>query len=383
MHNKTKIVSAVNRIGTPAYIYDLDLLNATIDSLLKSSQGRFTVHYAIKANNSEKIVRHIASKGLGADCVSIGEVEHAVRCGIKPCDIAYAGVGKTDSEIERAIIIGIGCFNVESIEELMIISEIASKTGKPAKVSLRINPDIDAHTHHYITTGLADNKFGIPMSRLDEAVKIAAESVSLEFNGLHFHIGSQILTPEPFVILAERINRMVDHIENDLGIEVKSINTGGGLGINYDDPDSGLIPEFDHYFKPLLENLNVRANQTLHCELGRSIIAQCGTLVGRVQYVKSAPSKKFVILDAGMNNLIRPALYQARHDIENLTSTNDLVEKYDVVGPICESSDVFASDISLPLTARGDLIAIRSAGAYGASMSSSYNMRDEAKEVFI
>jgi len=382
MYNREKILDAVGKVGTPAYVYDIGVLDRTIDRLMEASKGRYVIHYAIKANNSERLLRHIAKRGLGADCVSIGEIEHAVKCGISPENIAYAGVGKTDSEIEKAIAIGIGCFNVESLEELEIISEIAESSGKTANVSLRINPDIDAHTHHYITTGLADNKFGISMNKMDEAVIMASKGRFLNFKGLHFHIGSQILTSEPFVILAGRINKMVSHIENDLNIEVKSINTGGGLGIDYDDPDNALVPRFEDYFSPLLNNLALRDNQELHCELGRSIIAQCGTLVGKVQYVKTSATKKFIILDAGMNNLIRPALYQAHHHIENLTSDNQVKERYDVVGPICESADEFAVNEILPVTTRGDIIAIRSAGAYGASMSSNYNMRSEAYEIF-
>lgn len=382
MINKEKILKVLEQNETPVYIYDTEVLTKTLDAL-DEARGLYNVHYAIKANNSPEIIRMIAERGYGADCVSIGEVEHAIRNGVKPENIAYAGVGKTDKEIIRALQIGIGCFNVESTEELNIIAELAQEHNLTANVALRINPDIDAHTHHCITTGLAENKFGIDMSVMDDAVRFAAGHKNLNFKGLHFHIGSQILTEKPFVLLAERINKLVSHIENDLKIAVKSINTGGGLGIDYDNPDCGIIPAFSHYFKPLLENINLREGQELHCEFGRSIVAQCGTLIGKVQYVKQTPSKKIIILDAGMNNLIRPALYQAHHHIENLTSDKTEVEKYDVVGPICESSDEFASMETLPLTRRGDYIALRSAGAYGASMSSSYNMRPVAKEIFI
>lgn len=382
MTNREKILNSLTTTQTPVYVYDTEVLNLTLDALDKA-RGKYNVHYAVKANNSERIVRIIAERGYGADCVSIGEIEFAIKCGIRPDGIAYAGVGKTEKEIVRAIDLSIGCFNVESVEELMIIAEIAEKKDAVANVALRINPDIDAHTHHCITTGLAENKFGIDMSVMDDAVKYAASHKNLNFKGLHFHIGSQILYEEPFVLLAERINKLLDHIENKLGIEVKSINTGGGLGIDYDTPDKGLVPVFDHYFKPLLENLKLRENQELHCEFGRSIVAQCGTLIGEVQYVKKTPSKRIVILDAGMNNLIRPALYQAHHHIENISSKESGTEIYDIVGPICESTDEFAAGLELPVTKRGDYLAIRSAGAYGASMSSGYNMRPDAKEIFI
>lgn len=382
MTNREKILDSLTTTQTPVYVYDTEVLNLTLDALDKA-RGKYNVHYAVKANNSERIVRIIAERGYGADCVSIGEIEFAIKCGIRPDRIAYAGVGKTEKEIVRAIDLSIGCFNVESVEELMIIAEIAEKKDAVANVALRINPDIDAHTHHCITTGLAENKFGIDMSVMDDAVKYAASHKNLNFKGLHFHIGSQILYEEPFVLLAERINELLDHIENKLGIEVKSINTGGGLGIDYDTPDKGLVPVFDHYFKPLLENLKLRENQELHCEFGRSIVAQCGTLIGEVQYVKKTPSKRIVILDAGMNNLIRPALYQAHHHIENISSRESGTEIYDIVGPICESTDEFAAGLELPVTKRGDYLAIRSAGAYGASMSSGYNMRPDAKEIFI
>lgn len=382
MTNREKILDSLTTTQTPVYVYDTEVLNLTLDALDKA-RGKYNVHYAVKANNSERIVRIIADRGYGADCVSIGEIEFAIKCGIRPDRIAYAGVGKTEKEIVRAIDLSIGCFNVESVEELMIIAEIAEKKDAVANVALRINPDIDAHTHHCITTGLAENKFGIDMSVMDDAVKYAASHKNLNFKGLHFHIGSQILYEEPFVLLAERINKLLDHIENKLGIEVKSINTGGGLGIDYDTPDKGLVPVFDHYFKPLLENLKLRENQELHCEFGRSIVAQCGTLIGEVQYVKKTPSKRIVILDAGMNNLIRPALYQAHHHIENISSKESETEIYDIVGPICESTDEFAAGLELPVTKRGDYLAIRSAGAYGASMSSGYNMRPDAKEIFI
>lgn len=382
MTNREKILDSLTTTQTPVYVYDTEVLNLTLDALDKA-RGKYNVHYAVKANNSERIVRIIAERGYGADCVSIGEIEFAIKCGIRSDRIAYAGVGKTEKEIVRAIDLSIGCFNVESVEELMIIAEIAEKKDAVANVALRINPDIDAHTHHCITTGLAENKFGIDMSVMDDAVKYAASHKNLNFKGLHFHIGSQILYEEPFVLLAERINELLDHIENKLGIEVKSINTGGGLGIDYDTPDKGLVPVFDHYFKPLLENLKLRENQELHCEFGRSIVAQCGTLIGEVQYVKKTPSKRIVILDAGMNNLIRPALYQAHHHIENISSRESGTEIYDIVGPICESTDEFAAGLELPVTKRGDYLAIRSAGAYGASMSSGYNMRPDAKEIFI
>lgn len=356
---------------TPFYYYDLHLLDNTINTILEtSSDPSFCVHYAIKANPNPKILQRIASAGFGADTVSIGEINAAILAGFPASKIMFAGVGKTDEEIRLALNLEIGCLNVESAAELYVIEEIAASTKKEAPVALRVNPEIDAHTHHYITTGLAENKFGIAVSMLDEMIDRCINSEWIDFKGLHFHIGSQITTFTPYKILCERILKILDKYPN---IEFKTINVGGGLGIDYDNPDANPIPNFKGYFQVFKDNLPLKAGQQLHFELGRAIVGQCGSLISKVLYVKEGIDKKFIILDGGMTALIRPALYQAHHKIENITSQSDITEKYDVVGPICESSDTFGTDELLPLTCRGDLVAIRSAGAYGEAMASGYN----------
>ena len=359
--------------STPFYYYDLNLLDATLSSLKEASAyPGFCVHYAVKANANPEILKHIAAAGLGADTVSAGEVKAALDSGFPASRIVFAGVGKTDEEIDLALHKGIGCLNVESGEELDIIISLAEKAGKKAPVALRVNPEIDAHTHHYITTGLAENKFGIALSHLTDLIERCVKSEWIEFKGLHFHIGSQITDLEPYRILCERINRIQDDYPD---IDIPTINVGGGLGIDYDNPDSNPIPDFKTYFDIFKDNLKLRPGQELHFELGRAIVAQCGSLICRVVFVKEGVGKRFIILDGGMTALIRPALYQAHHKIENITSKSSEEEVYDVVGPICESSDVFGEEERLPVTKRGDLIALRSAGAYGEAMASCYNCR--------
>lgn len=366
-------ISLFEQEETPFYYYDLDLLKNAIEAIRKASDyPGFKVHYALKANTNPELLKIIASSGLGADTVSKGEIKTALAAGFAADKIVFAGVGKTDAEIKLAIESGIGCLNVESFPELNVIREIAAGLGRTAKVAIRVNPEIDAHTHHYITTGLAENKFGTLACDLEPMLRTIQESKELEFVGFHFHIGSQITTPEPFRILCERINKMQEELGD---LEIPVINVGGGLGIDYDDPDKNPIPDFKSYFGTFARYLKLRPGQELHFELGRAVVAQCGSLISRVVYVKEGHVKRFVILDAGMTDLIRPALYQAYHRIDNLTSDSCERETYDVVGPICESSDTFGENIPLPLTKRGDLIAIRSAGAYGEVMASSYNCR--------
>lgn len=371
-------------LKTPLYWYDLNILNATIDEIKKCIAGKpVKVHYAIKANCNPKILKVISDSGLGADCVSGREVKAAIKAGFKPTSVCYAGVGKTDRELIESMAAGIGYFNVESLEELEILNQLAEEYDRQPSVALRVNPNIDAHTHHYITTGLEENKFGIHLSMLREAVDYVINSPRLNLIGLHFHIGSQITTTEPFKVLADKINELVAEYRKE-GIEFKVINVGGGLGIDYDDPEGNPIPDFKSYFDTLLQNIHLSEGQELHCELGRSIVAQCGALVSKVTYVKKGVNRKFIVLDAGMNDLMRPALYGAHHKIINLTASPDSpIETYDVVGPICESSDVFGKDEQLPLTKRGDLVALLSAGAYGESMASTYNIRTLPESVLI
>ncbi len=358
-------------IQTPVYSYDLTVLRRTLDKVTHAA-GDFKVHYAVKANANPRILSEIARYGLGADCVSLGEIIAAHSVAISADKIVFAGVGKTDREITEALNLGIRCFNVESLPELQVIDEIAGQINLKAGVCLRINPNIDAHTHHYITTGLAENKFGINLEQLDEVLAITRGLKNVELLGLHFHIGSQILDLEPFIALCNKINALNRP-------EYKIINVGGGLGINYDNP--GEMPDFQSYFDCFRRYLRLYPNQELHFELGRSIVAQCGSLLTRVVYVKKGINKSFVICDGGMNALIRPALYGAHHKIENISSKG-LEDTYDVVGPICESSDVFGVDIKLPETHRGDILAIRSAGAYGETMASNYNLRKLQSPVF-
>jgi diaminopimelate decarboxylase len=367
-------VDKFGAIQTPFYYYDLDLLRATLTEIkAQSVKSNFDVHYAMKANVNPSVLACIKEAGLGADCVSGGEVQAALDAGIPASKVVFAGVGKADWEINLGLENDIFCFNVESIPELEIINELAIAKGKTAQVALRINPNVSAHTHHYITTGLSENKFGINMSDLDKVTDLVLTLSNIKLIGIHFHIGSQITDMSSFQALSVRVNEIQEHFENR-NVRLEVINVGGGLGINYEHPNHFPIPEFDAYFKIFREHLELRSHQTLHFELGRAVVAQCGSLISKVLYIKEGTSKKFAILDAGFTELIRPALYQAYHRIENLSSS--LAEDvYDVVGPICESSDSFAKDYSMNATKRGDIIALRSAGAYGEIMASQYNLR--------
>lgn len=368
--------------STPFYYYDLELLRSTLKTIKHEIEGfPFVVHYAVKANGNPVILNEIHRAGLGVDLVSGNEIVAASDAGFDPSIMAYAGVGKTDREIEIALDKGIYCFNVESEPELEVINEIATRMGKTAGIAIRVNPDIDAHTHRYITTGTVSNKFGIDLPRLDDAIALAQRLPHLQLRGLHFHIGSQVTTSEPYIILCNKINELLDHYEHR-GINFEMIDAGGGLGIDYDRPDDNPISSFHDFFQVFKTRLKFRPGQVVHFELGRSIVAQCGSLISRVVFVKENSAKRFIILDAGMTDLIRPALYTSHHKIENLSSQERDHATYDVVGPICESSDVFAHDENLPLTHRGDIIAIRSAGAYGESMASRYNMRSLPSSVF-
>ena len=364
---------------TPFYYYDTDLLRATL-RMINSEAGKhegFLVHYAVKANANPKILNIISQAGLGADCVSGGEILAAVNAGFPPARIVFAGVGKNDKEINLALDKNIFCFNVESVPELDVINELAAKKGKVARVAFRINPNVGAHTHANITTGLAENKFGIAMEDMEEIIDRAATLENVSFVGLHFHIGSQILDMGDFVALCNRINDLQNQLEAH-HIVVRNINVGGGLGIDYTHPNKIPIPDFKAYFDTYAKFLKLRKGQKLHFELGRSVVGQCGSLISRVLYVKQGTVKRFAIIDAGMTDLIRPAFYQAYHKIENISSEGPL-HTYDVVGPVCESSDVFAKAVDLNECRRGDIVAIRSAGAYGEIMASQYNCRQLPK----
>ena len=372
-------IEKFRQIETPFYYYDTNLLRQTLRAINEEA-GRhegFCVHYAIKANANPKVLNVICQAGLGADCVSGGEIRASIAAGFPASKIVYAGVGKSDWEINLGLDHNIFSFIAESVPELEVINELAAKKGKVARVAFRINPNVGAHTHANITTGLAENKFGIAMRDMESIIEQASEMKNVKFVGLHFHIGSQILDMGDFKALCNRVNELQDQLERH-HIKVENINVGGGLGIDYQHPNRVPIPDFKAYFDTYARFLKLRPGQTLHFELGRAVVAQCGTLITRTLYVKEGAFKKFVIVDAGMTDLIRPALYNAYHKIENISSEEPM-ETYDVVGPICESSDVFAKAIDLNCTHRGDLIALRSAGAYGEIMASGYNCRQLPK----
>ena len=380
-------IEKLDRVATPFYYYDMDLFRMTVNHVaVLAAEHDIKVHYAVKANVERRLLEYISSKGFGADCVSGNEVLHAHSCGFPAGKIVYAGVGKTDKEIYNALTLGIEAFNCESLQEIYVINEMARVYGLKANVSVRINPDIDAHTHKYVTTGLYENKFGISQHEFDKLIDILRKSENINFYGLHFHIGSQITrVSEVFALECQRGNEIVAYFERN-GLKVDNINLGGGLGVDYDDPDENAIADFKTWFETISANISRRQDQTVHVEPGRSLVAQCATLISRVLFVKSGETKNFLIMDAGMNDLIRPALYGAYHKIENLSAAQRTFfpthQAYDIVGPVCESSDVWGAGRLLPLSVRGDLMAIRSTGAYGQVMASRYNMKDLAPSVF-
>lgn len=362
-------------ITTPFYYYDSALLQKTLDTINAETakHENYHVHYAIKANANASVLKMIQKAGLGVDCVSGGEIQAALDAGFDAQKIVYAGVGKSDWEINLGLEAGIFCFNVESLEELHIINELAQAKNKVAQVCFRINPNVGAHTHANITTGLAENKFGIAMEDMETAIREAEALPCVKFIGLHFHIGSQILEMGDFEALCVRVNELLQRL-SEQGIKVENINVGGGLGISYTDPDGAPVPDFKAYFDTYANGIKLAEDQHMHFELGRAVVGQMGSLITRVLYTKQGKVKQFAIVDAGMTDLIRPALYQAYHKIENISS-EEAEQKYDVVGPICESSDVFGKEISINACHRGDFIALRSAGAYGEIMASQYNCR--------
>ncbi len=367
------------KLRTPFYYYDMDMLDNTIRLIRKEAENyNFRIHYALKSNANERILKKIAASGLGADCVSGNEILMALKTGFLAKDIVFAGVGKTDEEIITGIKNDIFCFNVESVQEMEVINKLSSERNYTSRIALRINPDIEAFTHKYITTGIEETKFGINIWELDDVIEKLISLTNIDLIGLHFHIGSQIKRMSAFKSLCTRVNEIQTWFENR-NITIYHINVGGGLGINYDDPDE--IPDFKEYFSIFNDLLELRTGQTVHFEPGRSVTGQSGSLITRVLYIKNGTQTNFAIVDAGMTDLIRPALYQAHHVIENISS-NLTPQKYSVVGPICESSDSFGKYIELPMTKRGDLLAIRSAGAYGEVMTSNYNLRDKAPAVF-
>jgi len=371
---------------TPFYFYDLSVLSDTLKTLFKSSNRfGYKVHYAMKANANIEILQLVKANGFGVDCVSGNEVKRALSVGFSACDIVFAGVGKTDEEIRYALKVGISCFNCESSEELAVIQELAKQNDTIAKVALRLNPNVNAQTHKYITTGIEENKFGINREDLPGIAKQLIGYTNVKLVGLHFHIGSQITDLSVFKVLCEKINTIQQECKS-YGFQFEHINVGGGLGVDYSNPDMNMIPDFDSYFKVFKQELKLDSHQQLYFELGRSVVAQCGVLISKVLYVKQGRKNDFAILDAGMTELLRPALYQSNHKIQNISkqylTPNVSNKKYDVVGPICESSDCFGKGIILPITERNDLIAIRSVGAYGEVMASQYNLRSLPKAYY-
>ena len=376
-----QIIDSLRGLKTPFYYYDLDVLRSTLSAVKEHGLNKgYHIHFALKANHQTRLLEIIRSNGLGADCVSGGEINRALEAGFTPDEIAFAGVGKSDDEILLALKHDIFCFNCESPQELEVINSLAAKSGKQARVALRLNPNVNPETHHYITTGLNENKFGINEEDLDEVLEKLPELENIELIGIHFHIGSQVEKLEPFRELCSRANELNNYIESK-GFKLTVINVGGGFGINYADPSGHSIPDFESFFGLFDEHIVLKDHQKLHFELGRSIIGQSGSLITKVLYTKSGRAKNFAVVDAGMTELIRPALYQATHNIDVLTSALP-PKKYDVVGPICESSDTFRKDIEIPELHRGDLVAIRSCGAYGEVMKSQYNLRPQIASVY-
>lgn len=375
-------IEALSKIETPFYYYDMKILRETLATAKAAAlmpvgaadSANVHIHYAVKACATPEILAEMAAQGLGADCVSGGEVRAAIEAGIPAEKVVFAGVAKTDKEIQYALEQGIYCFNVESEQELTVINEIATSLNTRARVCLRINPNVDAHTHAKITTGLKENKFGIQMQDMLRVIAFAESLPAIDWLGLHFHIGSQITDMAVFERLSERINELQDEVER-AGYSPEVINVGGGLGILYEHPNHFPIPDFQGYFDAFRRSLKLRKGQSLHCELGRSMVAQCGTLITRALYVKQGVEKQFAIVDAGMTDLIRPALYGAFHRVENLSNARAEEQIYDIVGPICESSDVFVENYAIATVRRGDMLALRSAGAYGEVMASQYNLR--------
>ena len=381
MFNST-IISTFKERETPFYYYDLNLLQQTLDACKQAADKyNFHVHYAMKANFNQRVIEKIKDAGFGADCVSGNEVKKAVEVGFSPDKIVFAGVGKSDKEIVEALQNDIFCFNVESIQELGVINGLAESLGKKAKVALRINPNVDAHTHHNITTGLEENKFGINHWELHDCVDALKQLPHIQLIGIHFHIGSQITNLTVFKSLCVKVNEIHSWFE-ERGFNLKVLNVGGGLGIDYHQPDENPIADFEEYFHIFNQFLERRPGQEVHFELGRALVAHCGSLISKVLYVKNGIKKHFLVLDAGMTELMRPALYQAYHKIENISRIEGETVKYDIVGPICESTDCFGKEVEMPKSQRGDFIVIRTAGAYGEVMASKYNLREPVASVY-
>ena len=367
-------------LPTPFYFYDTDILRENLKSLSNCLKTNNKVFFSVKSNTNPKILNIISDHKLGIDAVSFNEIKHCLRNGFIADDIVFAGVGKTDKEIEDGIKSNISCFNVESFQELDLINKLSKKQSKKTNVSIRINPNITSDTNKKIQTGSNEDKFGIDIKDINHIPELSKLS-NIDITGIHFHIGSQLLDLKPFKKLCVITNDITSHLKEN-GVKLRNINVGGGLGIDYDDPINNPISNFNDFINLFNKNINLDKNQSIHFELGRSVVGQCGYLISRILYEKISYNKNFLILDSGMNNLIRPALYNSIHKISNISVNNKDYINYDVVGPICESTDTFAKNYKLPSSSRGDLIAIHSCGAYAESMSSNFNLRGNIKSYF-
>lgn len=380
MAENLPVKQLAEQFGTPLYIYS----KATLERHWHAFDKAFGEHphlvcYAVKSNPNIAILNVMAKLGSGFDIVSQGELERVLAAGGDPAKVVFSGVAKSEPEITRALEVGIRCFNVESEAELLRINEVAGRLGKTAPISLRVNPDVDAHTHPYISTGLKENKFGVSVEQAREVYKLAATLPNIEIVGMDCHIGSQITELQPFLDAVDRLIVLMEQLKQD-GIALKHLDLGGGLGVTYTDETP---PHPTEYAKALWEKLNAFSELEIIVEPGRAITANAGILVTKVEYLKSNESRNFAIVDAGMNDMIRPALYQAYMNILEIDRTLAREEKiYDVVGPICETSDFLGKQRKLAI-AQGDYLAQRSAGAYGASMSSNYNSRPRTAEVMV
>ena len=380
MAENLPVKQLAEQFGTPLYIYS----KATLERHWHAFDKAFGEHphlvcYAVKSNPNIAILNVMAKLGSGFDIVSQGELERVLVAGGNPAKVVFSGVAKSEPEITRALEVGIRCFNVESEAELLRINEVARRLGKTAPISLRVNPDVDAHTHPYISTGLKENKFGVSVEQAREVYKLAATLPNIKIVGMDCHIGSQLTELQPFLDAVDRLIVLMEQLKQD-GIALKHLDLGGGLGVTYTDETP---PHPTEYAKALWEKLNAFSELEIIVEPGRAITANAGILVTKVEYLKSNESRNFAIVDAGMNDMIRPALYQAYMNILEIDRTLTREEKiYDVVGPICETSDFLGKQRKLAI-AQGDYLAQRSAGAYGASMSSNYNSRPRTAEVMV
>lgn len=369
--------SLAKEYGTPLYVYDFDYIEKQFNSLKEAFKARKSlICYAAKANSNLSVLKHVAKLGAGCDCVSIGEVKRALYAGVAKYKIIFSGVGKRDEEIQEALKEDILMINLESEEEMHRVEMIAKELNKVARISIRVNPNIDPKTHPYISTGLHENKFGVDLDSAKRMYIHAKKSAYLDPVGTHFHIGSQITDINPFKEASKVLSDLVRNLKS-LDIEIKFFDIGGGIGIRY--KDESTIQPYD-YVQAIFENLS-GLDVTVTCEPGRFLVGNSGYFLTKVLYEKRNEDKRFVIVDGAMNDLIRPTLYSAYHEIELVGSSNEQISKADIVGPICESGDFFAKNIELPQTKHDDLLVIKSAGAYGFTMSSNYNTRGRAAEV--